>query len=377
MFLKDTRCLDGVILLLSVTGCQRNQPKATSMSPTSTQPTGTQAHERLASEKSPYLLQHAHNPWTGSPGATRRSRIGARENKPIFLSIGYSTCHWCHVMERESFEREELAAFLNEHFVSIKVESRGAPGRGQDLHDLRAGHDRLGRLAAQRLSSRPNASRFFGGTYWPAGIEIWPAQLPASAATNRSAWQTKTNDIQNSALKLHEQLAEMTARAATNHFVLNKSRCKAPGYSFSRVTISKNGGWAARPKFPTPSLPRFSPQPRARGKGRRRSAHGVAHLQKDGGWRHLRSNRGVFAVLCRCPWLVPHFERCSTTTHNWRSFTSTRISSAAMQARRHVVRDILRYVLRDMTHQDGGFYSAEDADSEAKKAIFTAGRRRS
>ncbi len=107
---------------------------------------------RLAHERSPYLLQHANNPVDWYPWGDEAFAKARAEDKPIFLSIGYSTCHWCHVMEHESFEDAGVAAVLNEHFVADQGRSRGAAGRRSRLHDVRAGHDRLGRLADERLA---------------------------------------------------------------------------------------------------------------------------------------------------------------------------------------------------------------------------------
>ena len=138
---------------------------------------------RLAREKSPYLLQHAHNPvdwFAWGDEAFEKARV---ENRPIFLSIGYSTCHWCHVMERESFEDEKVAAFLNAAFRQHQGGSRGAARRGQDLHDLRAGHDRLRRLAAECLS-HAGTEAVFRRHLFSAGQSLRSSGLFAIAPAN-------------------------------------------------------------------------------------------------------------------------------------------------------------------------------------------------
>src|SRR5208283_3186695 len=167
---------------------------------------------RLAREKSPYLLQHQHNPvdwhaWNDEAFARARA-----ENKPIFLSIGYSTCHWCHVMERESFESETLAAYLNEHFVSIKVDREERP-------DV----DKIYMTFVQSTSGgggwplncflTPDLKPFFGGTYFPPDNRHGRPGFLEILNHSVRLWETRTADILNSAAQLHEKLVEITAKA--------------------------------------------------------------------------------------------------------------------------------------------------------------------
>ena len=140
------------------------------MTPTPPAAAAPSAHvqhtNRLAQEKSPYLLQHAHNPVDWYPWGEEAFAKARREKKPIFLSIGYSTCHWCHVMERESFENEEVASLMNSRFREHQSRSRGTPGCRSRLHDVRPGDDRQRRLAAECLAD-PGLKPFVGGTYFP------------------------------------------------------------------------------------------------------------------------------------------------------------------------------------------------------------------
>jgi uncharacterized protein YyaL (SSP411 family) len=321
---------------------------------------------RLALEKSPYLLQHAHNPvdwyaWGAEAFAKARA-----EDKPIFLSIGYSTCHWCHVMERESFEDEAIAAQLNRDFVAIKVDREERP-------DV----DRIYMAFVQATTGgggwpmsvwlTPELQPFFGGTYFPPE-DRWGRAGFASVLTQiAQAWRSDRNRIAVSAREALAQLQKQSAfdgapagsRPAIDYPML------VSGFSiFRRTYDSEMGGFGAAPKFPRPAVFEFLLRYHARTDNRealemtlhtlRKMAEGGIHDQLGGGFHR-------YSVDER--WFVPHFEKmlydqAQLATSYLEAFQITGEQSFAETARR-----IFDYVLRDMTAPAGGFYSAEDADS--------------
>src|SRR5437016_8569323 len=213
----------------------------------------THAHtNRLEREKSPYLLQHQHNPvdwYPWGPEAFARARA---EHKPLFVSIGYSTCHWCHVMERESFENQEVADYLNAHFVSIKVDREERP-------DV----DKIYMTFVQAMIGQggwplnvfltPDLKPFYGGTYWPPEGKQGRASFLQVLNQVAKAWQERREQITASSTELHQKLVQLTERPATNAFTLAQEALRHAGAQLKQGYDSKYGGWGSAPKFPSPS----------------------------------------------------------------------------------------------------------------------------
>ncbi|MGA2272979.1 MAG: thioredoxin domain-containing protein [Bryobacteraceae bacterium] len=321
---------------------------------------------RLALEKSPYLLQHARNPVDWYAWGEEAFAKARAEDKPIFLSIGYSTCHWCHVMERESFENESVAAQLNRDFVSIKVDREERP-------DV----DRIYMAFVQAATGgggwplsvwlTPELQPFFGGTYFPPE-DRWGHTGFARVLTQiAQAWRNDRRRIAESASKALAELEKQSAfdgapagsRPAVDYAVLES------GFSiFRRTYDSAMGGFGQTPKFPRPAVFGFLLRYHARTGNRealemtlhtlRKMAEGGIHDQLGGGFHR-------YSVDER--WRVPHFEKmlydqAQLATSYLEAFQITGDQSFAETGRR-----IFDYVLRDMTAPEGGFYSAEDADS--------------
>lgn len=317
---------------------------------------------QLIHEKSPYLLQHAHNPvnWLawGQPAFAK----AASENKPIFLSIGYSTCHWCHVMERESFENEKIAEILNNHFVSIKVDREERP-------DV----DRIYMLFVQATTGRggwpmsvwltPDRKPFFGGTYFPPDNRYGRPGFAAILTQVAEAWTNGREKLEASSDGILEQLrgyAQQQSKPA-----MDNTHSFLAGYGqFERAFDRQHGGFGAAPKFPRPVALRYLLHV-YRESGEQKALEMVqttlSAMAAGGVYDHLGQGFHRYSVDQR--WFVPHFEKM---LYDQAQLIS--VYTEAWQVDRNPVwRDIasrtIAYVLGDMTHPDGGFYSAEDADS--------------
>jgi uncharacterized protein YyaL (SSP411 family) len=321
---------------------------------------------RLALEKSPYLLQHAHNPvdwyaWGGEAFAKARA-----EDKPIFLSIGYSTCHWCHVMERESFENAVVAAQLNRDFVPIKVDREERPDVDRIyMSFVQAATGGGGWPMSVWLT--PELEPFFGGTYFPPEDRWGHAGFSSVLTQIAQAWRSDRDRIGESARQALAQLEKQSAFdgvPAGSHAPIDYAVIESGFSIFRRTYDSEMGGFGPAPKFPRPAVFEFLLRYHARTGNRealemtlhtlRKMAEGGMNDQLGGGFHR-------YSVDER--WFVPHFEKmlydqAQLATSYLEAFQITGEKSFAETARR-----IFDYLLRDMTAPEGGCYSAEDADS--------------
>jgi uncharacterized protein YyaL (SSP411 family) len=319
---------------------------------------------RLAQEKSPYLLQHAHNPVDWHPWGADAFEKALRENKPVFLSIGYSTCHWCHVMERESFESEEIAALLNRDYIAIKVDREERP-------DI----DRIYMAFVQATTGSggwpmsvwltPEREPFFGGTYFPPENRWGHPGFGSILTQIAGAWRNDREKIVESAHEVIAQLKKHVEVAPSHGGVAFDQATLESGFSvFRRTFDTRAGGFGGAPKFPRVSVHHFLLRYYARTKNQealdmvlltlREMARGGMNDQLGGGFHR-------YSVDDR--WFVPHFEKmlydqAQIAVSYLEAFQATGDPQYAATAR-----SIFDYVLRDMTDPDGGFYSAEDADS--------------
>jgi uncharacterized protein len=320
---------------------------------------------RLAGETSPYLLQHAHNPVDWYPWGEEALERARTEDRPIFLSIGYAACHWCHVMERESFEDEATARLLNDGFVSIKVDREERP-------DL----DAIYMDAVQQLTGHggwpmsvfltPEGRPFYGGTYFPDqprhGMPSFSQVLEGVLA----AWRERRAEIEQAGAALTEALArqaELGAGERPSTAMLDNAVL-----ALERSFDARNGGWGGAPKFPQPMTIELLLGEHLRTGDQRPLAMARRSLDAmaDGGiYDHLAGGFARYAT--DAAWLVPHFEKmlydnallARAYVHAWQL--------TGMPRYRQVVEQTLDFVEREMTTAEGGFISSLDADTEGEE----------
>ena len=323
---------------------------------------------RLIHEKSPYLLQHAYNPVDWYAWGDEALAKARREDKPIFLSIGYSTCYWCHVMERESFEDPEIARLMNEHVVSIKVDREERP-------DL----DALYMTAVQAMSGQggwpmsifltPDARPFWGGTYFPPEDRWGRPGFKTVLRSLAQAWRTKRQDLLQSSQAITEAIqASAQAGAAAPLTTETLERAAA---QFAQQFDARFGGFGPAPKFPRSHSLSFLLRAWSRSRDAKlldmievtldAMARGGLHDQLGGGFHRYSTDER---------WLVPHFEKMLYDQALLARTYLEAYQATGKPQYADVARDIFEYVLRDMRDPQGAFYSAEDAGEVGKEGEF-------
>ncbi len=331
---------------------------------------------RLAGEKSPYLLQHAHNPVDWYPWGEEAFAKARRENKPIFLSVGYSTCHWCHVMAHESFENEEVAAIMNREFVNIKLDREERP-------DV----DRVYMTFVQATTGgggwpmsvwlTPDLKPFVGGTYFPPEDRYGQPGFKKVLERIATAWKENHDKIVEQGGQIVAALRDSQSRPADENKI-DPGILDAAYQQLDRSYDPKEGGFGNAPKFPRPVtlnfLMRFYARDPKSDAGKHALEMALFTLRKmAAGGMHDHIGGGFHRYSVDRYWHVPHFEKML--------YDQAQLAVAYLDAfqitrdRQYesVARDILDYVARDMTSKEGGFFSAEDADSPVVAGIGDPG----
>ncbi len=323
---------------------------------------------RLINEKSPYLLQHAYNPVDWYPWGKEAFEKARKENKPIFLSIGYSTCHWCHVMAHESFEDEEVAELMNRAFVSIKVDREERP----DIDNIYMTVCQiiLGRGGwPLNIIMTPNRKPFFAGTYIPKKSRFNQTGMLELVPRIEEIWKKQHEEVLDSAEKITSTIRSMISESAGEG--IGESIIEEAYDELLSSFDSEYGGFERAPKFPTPHKDSFLLRYWRRS-GNPEALHMVEYtlenMYRGGIHDHLGS--GFHRYSTDNMWIVPHFEKMLYDQALIAAAYTEAYQVTGKELHKEAAEGTLDYVLRDLTSPEGGFYCGEDADVDGQEGAY-------
>ena len=324
---------------------------------------------KLINETSPYLLQHAHNPVDWYPWGEEAFARAKAGDKPLLVSIGYSACHWCHVMEHESFEDEKVAAIQNEHFINIKVDMEERPDVDQiymNFVQITTGHGGW----PMNVFITPEKLPFFGGTYFPPAqrynMPSWPQVLMSIA----EAWDTRRDELMHSANEILGELRRLSVADASMAGV-DEGLMEHAYKSFVKSYDAKNGGFGGAPKFPAAMSMEFLLRywKRTGDSGALEMVKATAETMAKGGI-YDQLGGGFHRYAVDAIWLVPHFEKMLYDNAQLIRIYLHLYQITKDDLFKRIATETLEYVRREMTDESGAFFSTQDADSEGEEGKF-------